>query len=100
MHGYLRSSSPAFFHIVHLLGIMRVDKELREPAYPSVHRGVSIIAGQADDINVTMCVGFYNWLHTMFRSRPSSPPPSRRQRPDREAEEEEEIEELVALDII
>lgn len=63
--------------------------------------GASVLSqGKRMISTVTMCVGFYNWLHTMFRSRPSSPPPSRRQRPDREAEEEEEIEELVALDII
>jgi len=45
-------------------------------------------------------MGFRDWLHTLFRSRPSSPPPSRRQRREQEDEEEVEIEELVALDII
>jgi hypothetical protein len=49
---------------------------------------------------VNACMGFRDWLHTLFRNRPSQPPPSRRQDRGKEDEEEVEIEELVALDII
>jgi hypothetical protein len=45
-------------------------------------------------------MGFCDWLHTLFRNRPSQQQPVRRRQREREDEEEEEIEELVALDII